>query len=384
MKNKKKIFLAFAFALTLAALFFGAREKDQVAAGDTVPNVLTAAAQNGTLKNNWPISGFVGAADETGVSSKITGRLANVFVKEGDQVTKGQIIARLDAPEITDQKNGAAASIIDLEKTLQKTADFYSSQVKEAKKQLDSVKKNHDADPSSVNKKDVEAAEKAVTSAKAAEKLQRQIIQNQITAAQTSLGVSGVLAEEENIRAPFSGRVTRRAFDIGTLVSAGTPLFYLSDTKTLELQTTVPQSVGREIKPGDPTNFMTKTNQAVTGQIFSVAPAGVANGWQSPVRVRFSQEASNLLNLGDFLQGQIQLPSQKNLTGIIIPKAGLLQDYDDTFVFVVNCGQVEKRKVTVEKISDQEALISQCLAPGEKVVTQGNSNLINGDKVNTL
>jgi RND family efflux transporter MFP subunit len=381
----KKIVYGISAFLIAAGLCWIFRKKNAVEAAAPPPSVKTVTTQKGALLETWKISGFIQGDENTQVASKVAGRLSEIFVNEGDQVSAGQTIARIDAQEITDQTAGANDTLTNLENTLKATDKFYGEQVAEAEANAKSAKKKHTADSSQVNSKDVVAAEKAADSAKSAQALQDQMILDQISQAETALGVSSVMSGEEDVRAPFSGYVTQKLASVGSVLASGSPILAISNTDQLELETRVPGEVAQKLKIGAPVAVETEDGQTAPGTVFAVSPAASESSQETLVRIRFdSAAAQENLHLGDFVEGQLSLPAPAAGSDVLIPQSALLRYYDNTFVFVEKNGTVEKKAVTVSRFSGTRAEISQGLAPGEAVVTDGKFNLVDGDKITPI
>lgn len=80
-------------------------------AGDTVRAVTTTTVNAETLTDTLTITGEVTAGEDTSVAAKVSGRIAAVYVKDGDQVAAGQLIATLEQTQVQAQLSQAQASV---------------------------------------------------------------------------------------------------------------------------------------------------------------------------------------------------------------------------------------------------------------------------------
>jgi multidrug efflux pump subunit AcrA (membrane-fusion protein) len=94
-----KKYLSFGLALALCTGAAGCGKKKEKAEEKVVPVVKAAAAQSRNLNETLFFVGDVKAQDEATVFSKVTGKLIENKVKEGDEVKKGDVIAMIDRDE---------------------------------------------------------------------------------------------------------------------------------------------------------------------------------------------------------------------------------------------------------------------------------------------
>jgi HlyD family secretion protein len=207
-------------------------------------------------------------AKEVDVNSKIPGRVINMLVKEGDTVTKGQVLARIDNRDIVAQANQARAGIKALEsqteqattateiqdQTAQATLDMTKAQLDKAATDLTLAENDYKrfsklAASGSISRQLFETYEAKYKSAQSGysqaessvARAQSGLLQTDINrsgeaAAQSKLQQSqGVLQQvevaldETEIKAPFSGIITAKYVEEGAMVSAGMPLVAIQD-----------------------------------------------------------------------------------------------------------------------------------------------------------
>ncbi|HMM22283.1 MAG TPA: HlyD family efflux transporter periplasmic adaptor subunit [Selenomonadales bacterium] len=226
--------------------------------------VLGGCGQSGGTQEVWGRA----EAKEVDINSKIAGRVVTLLVKEGDQVEKGQLLARIDNRDLTAKANQAKAGIQALEaqlaqastvtalqdQTLQAAVTTARAQLEKARSDLALAENDYKrfselVDSGAVSKQVFETyrakyqvaqaaysqAEAAVVTAEAS-LLQAQVnrdneeaVRSKVVQAQASLQEVEVYLDETEIRAPFAGIVTVKYVEEGATVSTGMPLVAIQD-----------------------------------------------------------------------------------------------------------------------------------------------------------
>jgi HlyD family secretion protein len=207
-------------------------------------------------------------AKEVDVNSKIPGRVVSLLVKEGDKVTKGQILARIDNRDIVAQTNQALANIKVLEaqqaqastvtvlqdQTAKAALNTAKAQLEKANSDLSLAKSDYNRFNELVKSNAIslqlfdtyrtkyQVAEAAYSQAQAnvaaaeAGLLQTNVnnanesaMHSKVTQAQASLQQVEVSLDETEIRAPFDGIITAKYVEEGAMVSQGMPLVAVQD-----------------------------------------------------------------------------------------------------------------------------------------------------------
>ena len=239
------------------------------------------------------------------VSSKMTGRLQELLVKEGDIVQKGQIIARIDARDYAAAQNQVAAALAASEaKLAELKAGSRSQEIQQAQAvvdqtaaNLDNAQKNWERiaqlySSGAVSAERRDTAQTAVTVAQAAlvaaqEKLSLMIAGNreesiaagvaQVKQAQAGLEASRVNLDNTIIFAPTGGVVAQKASNAGEMVTAGQPIVTITDLADTWVTARVEETKIGRIQLGQTVQF---TVDGYPGRKFSgtVTEIGTATG----------------------------------------------------------------------------------------------------------
>ncbi len=199
-------------------------------AGIAVPTVVTVSAIHSGLGEELVLPGTVQAFNEAPIYARTNGYLKSWYTDIGTPVTRGQLLAEIDAPEVDQQLTQAQADLATASANL-----LLSNSTNERWKGLlatESVSKQ-DAD-----EKAGDAAAKKAT----------------VDSAAANVARLRELESFKRVLAPFGGVVTARKTDIGALInagqSAGAELFRIADTHKLRIYVQVPEAYAAAVKPG--------------------------------------------------------------------------------------------------------------------------------------
>lgn len=120
--KKNKYVVAFCAFLLVAGV--GGYKYYQGSKTKTVSTVRTGTVEYGVLKNSVSATGSLKAIDNVDISSKITGRIVEVNVKENDHVTAGQLLLRLDDSALLATENQRKATFNEASKTLSRYGEL--------------------------------------------------------------------------------------------------------------------------------------------------------------------------------------------------------------------------------------------------------------------
>ena len=193
-------------------------------------------------------------AKEIDINSKISGRVVELLVEEGQHVTKGQIIAKVDARDLNAQSANAQAGIAALEAQTALQTGTTQAAVAQAKAALDSAQANLNMALADYERYDQLLQEGAVSRqvydtyktkyevAKASFAQAQQGVEaanynlkvndvnmEKTNQAKASLRQVNVNLDETIIRAPFDGVITKKYVEVGSMLSTGTPVAAIQD-----------------------------------------------------------------------------------------------------------------------------------------------------------
>jgi RND family efflux transporter MFP subunit len=211
--------------------------------------------------------------------------------------------------------------------------------------------------------------------------------QSQLLMAKSSLIHDQALFAYASITAPFSGVVTQRYANLGTLMQAGTsssmqalPLVKLSQDDLYRLVIPVPESSVRYIRVGDPVEVRVPAlNRSFPGKVarFSLDVQEGTRTMHTEVDV---PNPGRLLMPGMYAETTLTLEARDNV--LAVPLEAVTREGNQTTVYVVSpAGKVELRVVTVGLETATDAEVVSGLAEGESVIVSDRSGLKPGEEV---
>jgi RND family efflux transporter MFP subunit len=363
-----------------------ANDQQEVTAG--VVNVVKK-----TLSRELTLSSELVPFQEIDVYAKESGYVKTLNVDYGTHVKAGEVMARLEIPELEAQLQEDKAEITNATHQVtraQHELGRYQAQDKALHLEYTRLNGVFETQPGLVAQQEVDDAQGKDLAAAAqvdAGDAALDAAQSQLTAAQAKLIHDQSLFDYSRITAPFSGVVTNRYANLGTLMQAGTgsstqaiPLVRLSEDDLFRLVIPVPEAYVRYIHIGDPVNVRVPSlNRTFPGKVarFSVDVRSDTRTMHTEVDVLNPQR---VLLPGLYAEAELQLDRKDNIPSV--PVQALIHDGDKASVLVVNTnGVLEQHSVQVGLETSNDAEIVSGLEDGERVVVSDRSGLKAGQKI---
>jgi RND family efflux transporter MFP subunit len=231
-------------ALVVSLLLAGCYDDPSTADTErgTIPVVEAVPARFGPLALEERLPGVVKARNQVAIQAEISGRAAEVLVESGDAVERGQALVRLDDSLLRDQLRQAEASL--------RVAE---AQAREAKARIVELE-------AQVRRSRV-LVEESLISELELETQEAQLEAARASAEQAAAGVEQAAATVEErrtslaralVRAPVSGRVGRRAVEVGMLVEPGAVLFEIGDLSALRVEIVLTEPMLERVRENQP------------------------------------------------------------------------------------------------------------------------------------
>jgi len=315
-----------------------------VSQGSGAISVRIAPVKKQSVDLDFGVNGNFIPKQELNFLSENAGRVSKIYVEEGDRVTKGQVLAHIDAEIINTDRETAQAT---LENAIKDEAR-YSSSFKTG----------------------------GVT--------QQQLDQAKLTTrnARLRLQSSARRVSDANIKAPINGIINKKYIEVGAFVTAqGTQLFEIVDVSKLKLKVNVNESQVANLKIGDQAQIKSNVFPAdnFSGKITFIAPK--ADGTLNfPVEIEVENNHKNTIKAGMYGTAIFKFPSQA--ATITIPRGSFVGSVSSNQIFVLENGNTAKiRKVIAGRTINDQVEIIDGLKEGETVIISGQINLIDGSAV---
>ena len=369
-----------------------ADDGDHPVAGDAVVAAVTRV-ERGPMESTLVLAGEFKPFQDVDVHAKVAGYLQKIYVDVGDHVERGQTLAILEVPELAAQLSGADAAVrrakedirreqSDVERAQSAHAAAHSMYVrlKQASEQQKGLVAQQELDDAEA--KDLETGAQ-VSSAQAA-----------LSAAEQQVEVSvanqkqyGAMSNYSRIVAPFTGVVTMRYADTGSLVAAGTssstqaiPVVRIAQVSKLRLVLPIPESIAPQVHLGDPVKVRVEAlSKEITGRVSRFARSLDMQTRTMETEIDFENRDGELLP-GMYTETQLVL-SERPAT-LSLPIEAVTRSGDTATVLIVTPqNTVEQRKVRLGLEGKARVEVVSGLEEGDRVVIGNRSQFRSGEKV---
>jgi len=332
-------------------------------------------------------SGYVVARRAATVSSKVTGKVAQVLIEEGQHVQAGQVLATLDDSNARATLEQAQAQAQAAEASLASARLAFAQAGPKIARQQRLHGLGYSSDTA------VEDARNTLDAARAAEELAAR----QVAVAQAGRDMARRNLDDTVIRAPFAGVVTVKAAQPGEMVSpvsAGggftrTGIGTIVDMDSLEVQVDVAESFINRVQQGMPATVKLNAypDSEIPAEVIAVIPTADRSKATVAVRVGLKAHDPRLVPemgarvsfLAPRTAGPTTGPAQRSVR--VPADAVLAQGPDKGVVFVVADGRLERRAVRLGPAEPKGQVIQAGVTPGETLAVGGLDKLKDGQRV---
>ena len=305
------------------------------------------------------------------VYPKVTGFVKWIKVDRGSRVTKGELIAQLEAPELLAQKAEADSKFQSAESQLA------AGEAKLAADQATYQRMKAAAKtPGVVALNDLEVAQKAAESDQA----NVAALEKSAKAAQDALRAVSQLEDYLNITAPFDGQVTTRYVHPGALVGpaagpgAMTPIVQIQTVTRDRLVVPVPEYDAVGIPEGTEVSF---TVPSFPGRIFKAPIARISGAVDVKTRTMPVEldvrDPQGELSPGTFCE--VEWPVRRTYPTLFVPASAVASDLERTFVIRIRSDRTEWVDVKTGATSGKLVEVFGDLHEGDEVVVHGTNSL---------
>jgi len=346
-----------------------------------------------SLQRQITLSSELVPFQEIDVYAKESGFVKNLYVDYGSRVQTGQLMATLEIPELEAQLQVDQAAIKNATDEVSR-ADHelkrYRAQYRALHLEYTRLNGVFESQPGLVAQQEVDDAQGkdlAAASQVDAGESGLEAAQSQLLVGKSRLIHDQALFAYARITAPFSGVVTQRYANLGTLMQAGTssstqamPLVKLSEDDLFRLVIPVPESSVRYIRVNDPVDVhVPSLNRSFPGKVarFSVDVQADTRTMHTEVDV---PNRDRLLMPGMYAETTLTLEAKDNV--LAVPLEAVNHEGEQTTVYVVSpTGKVEDRVIALGLETSTEAEVVSGLAEGEPVIVSDRSGLKPGQEV---
>ena len=353
--------------------------------------VKTAAvsARSGTAASPGAVldaSGYVTARRRATVSSKVTGKVLEVFVEEGKPVRAGQVMARLDDAQV---RAALAVAEAQLEAARRGAAED-EARLREA--ELTLGRREQLIDQKVIGRAELDSARAEVESLKA----RIALAQQQVKVSESLVSQRRTDLADMTVRAPFDGVAISKDAQPGEMispVSAGggftrSGIGTIVDMSSLEIEVDVSESYINRVHPNQPVEAVLDAypEWRIPGHVITTVPSADRQKATVKVRIGFEQLDPRILpDMGVKVSFLTERPAAAEAAApgarLVAPKAAVRSEDGRDVVFVVREGRLERRAIKAGSPDGDQVEIVSGLTAGERVVIEGPATMKDGDRV---
>jgi membrane fusion protein (multidrug efflux system) len=273
---------------------------------------------------------------EADVIAKVPGEVIEILAEEGDDVEKGQILARLDGDRLRLELNESKARLRKLQRDFQRNKDL---------------------------------REKGLISEGDFEK-----IQYELEALQASYNLASLELDYTQIRAPISGVVSDRFIKLGNTLNVGDPVFGITSLQPLVAYMFVPEREYRQIAPGQPVGIEIDAlaDTRIITAVTRVSPVVDPDTGTFKITIEIN-DPERRIKPGMF--GRIGIVYDERKNALQIPRSAVIEELGTTSVFVVVDNVAVRKPVQTGFSSNGMIEILSGIDDDDRVITVGQLGL---------
>jgi len=320
---------------------------------------------------------------------------ATLAVQAGDPVKKGQVLATIDSPELTNRLAQERSNVDALRADLARAevearqqvaalqSAYENARIDQQTAQNDLARQTQAFEAGATARMQVERAQDTLAKAKLALDQARDLrglktdsLKLDVQAKQSALARQQLLVAELqrqvaelNVRSPVDGQVGQLFIADRTNVARDAKLLSVIDLSALEVQMQVAESFARELQPGMP-GEISGNGQRWAGRVSSVSPE-VVNGEVS-ARLRFDGQQPEQLRQNQRLSVRVLLDKRDKVLGVA--RGSFVDESGGSYAYVVRDGHAEKVPVKLGARSLERVEVISGLSAGDRVVISGSDN----------
>jgi RND family efflux transporter MFP subunit len=315
-----------------------------------------------SFNNNTGVqaSGQIEAGQTAMISTRAMGYITSVKVKPGDQVKQGQLLATISNDDLMAKRAQVQASVSEAEaaskvsaKDLERFTQLYNKQSASAK-ELENVN------------------------------LQNQSVHAKLEAARQMRNEINAMLAYTRITAPFSGVITQKFMEAGSMANPGMPILALEQTKSFQAVIAVPEAdVMKVQKKGQVKITVKSTGDTFMAPISEISPSSQFSGGQYIAKIAIPDKNARNMKAGMYVNAFIEADGKQTAESLLtISVESVVTKEDLTGVYVVSSDQqASLRWIRLgKKLGDRVEVLSG-LSQNESFVVKAEGRIYNGAKL---
>jgi membrane fusion protein (multidrug efflux system) len=344
MKALTSIIVMLALAATFAGCGVGeasVSDADAVQAATPVP-VEVAQPSRADLSATYAATATITSDNDAPVVARVSGEVIELLVEEGDFVNEGQVLARLDGQRLRLEMLSAKASLDQARAEYQRNIDLH---------------------------------QRGLISAAAFDNLKYDL-----QALEATYELKKLNYGYSSLRAPIAGVVASRDVKPGQHLGINQVAFRITNTHELIAYLQIPQSELPKFAAGHQASIEVASmpGNAYRAKIARISPTiDTRNGTFKATAIIDNSKGE----LAPGMFGRFSIAYEEHTDALVLPAAALIDEDDESAVYVVRDGEVLRRVIETGIRSGDKVEILDGLSEADVVVVVGHSNLRDGSKV---
>lgn len=296
--------------------------------------------KTGNFTNYVQLQGRIDAQENVLAYPQAAGVITGLYVKAGDQVSQGQVLAQLDNSVLLQQIAQAQAQLNLAQTVYQRQKNLWAQQIGTEVQYLQA-------------KSNYEAGEKQLSALKQQSSMYR-------------------------ITSPISGTVDQMDLKLGQAASPGQTSMRIVNANVLKIKADVPESYASSVRLGDNVKVVIPdANDSLTAKVTFAAKVIDQASRSFAIEVRLPEHSSLRPNM----TAVIKIANYSKNNSIVIPLNSVQRSEAGDYVFVADNGSAKKKPVKLGATYGGQIEVLSGLASGDKLITAGASDVEDGDKI---
>ena len=309
-----------------------------------VPVEITAPVRgdiDATYTGTAPIEAFA----EADVIAKVAGEVREILVEEGDNVSKNQILARLDGDRLRLELNETQARLKKMQRDFARNLELQESGL--------------------ISEGDFER------------------IQYDLEALQASYNLASLELDYTQIRAPIDGVISERFIKLGNTINSGDPVFRVTSLDPLVVYLHIPEREFRQISSGQAVGIQIDAlgGEPVLASVTRVSPIVDPASGTFKITIEISDE-QHRIKPGMF--GRIAITYDRHENALQVPRSAIIESAGTSSVLVEEDGKAIRKVVRTGYGANGMIEITDGLVDDENVITVGHVGLKRDSKVTVI
>lgn len=309
--------------------------------------VETSAPVRGDVYAMYTGTAPIEAFAEADVIAKVGGEIRELLVEEGDEVRKGQVLARLDGERLRLELNQSEAKLRKLQRDFERNVDLQAKGL--------------------ISDGDFEK------------------IKYEMEALEAAFNLASLELDYTQIRAPIDGVIAQRFVKIGNTISEGEPLFRVTSLDPLVAYLHVPEREYRNITAGQPVGIEIDAlrGERIIAAVSRVSPIVDPETGTFKITIEISDEKRRM-KPGMF--GRVSVIYDVHENALQIPRSALVENQGATSVFVIDIDNDRAVRRAVDTGYGNRGMIEivSGLQESDQVVTVGHASLKQDSRVTVI